>query len=74
MRREEIREFRFSFGWSQEKFAFILGVSAKSVSRWENGKSKPSPLAEKRLRDLQKVKNCNELPSNHLTNSPTTSV
>jgi transcriptional regulator with XRE-family HTH domain len=51
-----IRELRLETGLTQEKFGASLGVSYPTVSRWENGVAKPSPLAiqkiEKRLRQI----------------------
>ncbi len=44
-----IRELRLETGLTQEQFAAQLGVTYSSISRWERGCSKPSPLA------LQKV-------------------
>ena len=34
-------------GWSQEDLDRELGVSFSTVNRWENGKAKPSRLAQK---------------------------
>ena len=42
---ELIRELRNLFGLSQEKFAAQLGVTCLTINRWENRRSKPSPLA-----------------------------
>lgn len=51
-----IRELRLLTGLTQEQFAATLGVTYPTINRWENGHSKPSPLAmekiEKNLRDL----------------------
>lgn len=41
-------------GLTQEQLAHKVGVSFKTVNRWERGKSKPSPLAMKRLLSLEK--------------------
>lgn len=35
-----ICEIREAKGWTQEKLASMIGVSVKTVSSWENGKSK----------------------------------
>lgn len=40
-----IRELRRHLNLSQERFAASLGVSFKTVNRWENGRSTPSPMA-----------------------------
>ncbi|MBD2364735.1 helix-turn-helix transcriptional regulator [Anabaena minutissima FACHB-250] len=54
-----IREFRLSTGLTQEQFAAHIGVTYPTINRWENGRSKPSPLAmekiEQKLKDLGEV-------------------
>lgn len=51
-----ICELRLLTGLTQEQFAATLGVTYPTINRWENGHSKPLPLAmekiEKNLRDL----------------------
>ena len=47
-----VRQVRNLLGLSQEKFAARLGVAFASVNRWENGKTKPSPLALRQIGDL----------------------
>ncbi|NEO29851.1 MAG: helix-turn-helix transcriptional regulator [Symploca sp. SIO3C6] len=44
-----IRELRNESGLTQEKFAALLGVTYPTISRWENGRAKPSPLAMEKL-------------------------
>lgn len=44
-----IREFRLLTGLTQEQFAAKLGVTYSTINRWENGRSKPSPIAIKLL-------------------------
>lgn len=34
---------------TQEQFAHRIGVSWSTVSRWENGRGNPSPLARQKL-------------------------
>lgn len=46
------REVRARLGLTQEKFAARLGVTLPTISRWENGRTKPSPLAIQTLREL----------------------
>lgn len=53
MDNNDIKELRMKLGLSQEQLAQKLGVSFVSVNRWENGKSKPSALAIKALKDLE---------------------
>lgn len=40
-----IRDLRLLAGLTQEQFAVALGVTYGTINRWENGRSKPSPLA-----------------------------
>ena len=47
---EEIRFLRKHLGWSGGEFAAHLGVSAETVSRWENGGATMGPVAERLLR------------------------
>ncbi|MFZ0927777.1 MAG: helix-turn-helix transcriptional regulator [Syntrophobacteraceae bacterium] len=47
-----IREIRERMELSQEKFAAKLGVTFPTVSRWEHGRAKPSPLALKQIENL----------------------
>ena len=51
---ETIKLIRGKLGLSQEKFAARVGVTLKTMSRWERGKSKPSPLALGRLEEIQR--------------------
>ena len=47
-----IREVRARLGLTQEKFAARLGVTLPTINRWENGRTKPSPLAVQNLQAL----------------------
>ncbi len=47
-----VRELRKQTGLTQEKFAAKLGVTFPTINRWENGRSKPSPLAMKQIEVL----------------------
>jgi putative transcriptional regulator len=40
-----VKNVRKQLGTSQEEFAYILGVSFSTISRWENRKTMPSKLA-----------------------------
>ena len=40
-----IHDLRLAFGLTQEQFAATLGVTYTTINRWENGRSKPLPLA-----------------------------
>lgn len=37
----EIRGFRARMGWTQIEFAEYIGVNPRTVSRWENGVTRP---------------------------------
>ena len=47
-----IHRLRARTGLTQEKFAARLGVTCLTINRWENGRTKPSPLALKQLHGL----------------------
>lgn len=47
-----IRELRSLMGLTQEQFAVELGVTCSSINRWENGRSKPSPLAVQKIEEM----------------------
>ena len=59
---ELIRKLRHRLNLSQESFSARLGVSFRSVNRWENGHSLPSPMALNLIREmLQQVGATHEL-------------
>lgn len=47
-----IREMRSENGLTQKQFASEFGVTYSTVNRWENGRSKPSPLAMQKLEGM----------------------
>lgn len=47
---QEIKELRAKLGLTQEALARKLGVSLFTVCRWEQGRSKPSPMAQTLLK------------------------
>lgn len=51
----KIRGLRSKLGLTQEQFAAKVGVTFSTVNRWESGKSKPSPLAMRRIEELFKL-------------------
>lgn len=51
---EQIKSLRAKLGLTQVALAERLGVSFPTVNRWENGKSKPSPLSWQALLELSK--------------------
>ena len=52
--RYQIRKLRYAMKLTQEEFATQLGVACLTVNRWENGRAKPSPLALKRIEEMQR--------------------
>ena len=52
-----IKKLRTTLSLTQEQLAAKIGITFSTVNRWENGKCNPSPLAMKRLKELQK-KSC----------------
>ena len=51
----DIKELRRKLGISRDALARELKVSYKTVSLWERGKTKPSPLALEKLKKLEKT-------------------
>lgn len=49
---KKIKEIRQALGLTQEQFAVKLGVTFPTVNRWENMKTRPSPLALQKLQKL----------------------
>ena len=49
---KEIRDARLKLGWSQERLAGALGVTVKSVHRWETRQSIPSLLSAYKIKQL----------------------
>lgn len=47
-----VRETRQRLKLSQAKFAEKLGFSFQSINRWENGRTKPLPVALKQIEQL----------------------
>ncbi|MEO1335338.1 MAG: helix-turn-helix transcriptional regulator [Myxococcota bacterium] len=41
--RKSLIKLRKTIGWTQENLAANIGASTRSISRWENGHTKPSP-------------------------------
>ena len=50
--KRELRALRAGAGMTQQDLADKLGVTHISVSRWENGKTIPSPRYIKRMADI----------------------
>lgn len=53
----DIKSIRQRLNLTQEQLAYKLGVSWTTVARWEGGKGKPSPLAQKAIDNLLKETN-----------------
>lgn len=51
-----IRELRQHLELTQEQFAAELGVTCSSVNRWENGRSKPLPLAMRKIEEVLRLR------------------
>lgn len=49
-----IKVIRAELGLNQEQLAIKLGVSPVTVNRWENGKAKPTVMAQNRLYEICK--------------------
>jgi len=47
-----IRNLRLLARLTQEQFAATLGVTYTTINRWENGRSKPSPLAMEKIEGM----------------------
>lgn len=47
-----VRKLRECTGLTQEQFAARLGVTFPTISRWENGRARPSPLAMEKIKTL----------------------
>ena len=49
----EVKELRKRLGLTQDEFAVQLGVAPFTVRRWESGKTKPSRMAQKLLKEIE---------------------
>ena len=49
---ELVKLYRLRHGLTQERLARVIGVSQRTISRWERGEDRPSIDQQKRLRDL----------------------
>lgn len=49
---EMVRHYRVRHGLSQHRMAALMGVSQRTISRWERGEDNPSLVQQKRLLDL----------------------
>ncbi|MGF1620796.1 MAG: helix-turn-helix transcriptional regulator [Rhodomicrobiaceae bacterium] len=49
-----VRNYRLRHSLTQSRLGLMLGVSQRTVSRWERGQDTPSLTLQKRLRDLSR--------------------
>ncbi|MBD2512119.1 helix-turn-helix transcriptional regulator [Nostoc muscorum FACHB-395] len=49
-----LRELRILAGLTQEQFASSFGVTYSTINRWENGHTRPMPLA---MQKIEKIAN-----------------
>lgn len=54
MKNKHIRQLRLDLDLSQERFARLLGVSLQTVRRWESGLTRPLPIINLKLEELQR--------------------
>ena len=50
---KEIKQIRENLNLTQKNFAFVLGVSTKTVEAWESGRNIPQGTAQRFLQLLQ---------------------
>ena len=53
MARFNVKALRESMGKSQPEFADVVGVDERTIRRWEHQDVDPSPMATRRLREIQ---------------------
>lgn len=53
---KELHTLRETLGLTQGELARLLGVSARTVSRWEQGESEPQALSVREIRRWLKLK------------------
>ncbi len=49
-----IKKLRQKLGLTQQDFSNLVGVTVRTVTNWEKGKSQPSRLAKKQIEALWK--------------------
>lgn len=54
MKSKEIKDLRVKLGISQEAMGAIVGVSWRTIYRWEKGENPPSRLAVEKLTRMKK--------------------
>ena len=53
--KKDILTLRKKLGCSQERLAGIIGITGRTVSRWETKEGAPSSLANRALRELENI-------------------
>ena len=51
--RVNVKAFRDRWGLSQPDLAKRISVDARTISRWENGATAPSPMAKEHLKRVE---------------------
>lgn len=54
---KNVTTLRKKYNCSQARWARMIGISGKTVSRWETNKSSPSALASNKIKEFEKVIN-----------------
>ena len=54
---KNVTNLRKKYNCSQALWARMIGISGKTVSRWETNKSSPSSLASNKIKEFEKVIN-----------------
>ena len=54
---KNVTTLRKKFNCSQARWARMIGISGKTVSRWETNKSSPSALASNKIKEFEKILN-----------------
>ena len=57
MTKEEIKTLRKLLRFTQQEFAYKIGVSHCTYNRWEVGKTKPSKLAVEKMNSMKPLEN-----------------
>lgn len=52
---KKIHDLRLKFGCSQEIMGHIIGVSGRTVARWEGAENTPSLLARQKVKEMEVV-------------------
>jgi len=52
---EQIKALRLRMGLTQQHFSTVVGCTVNQANKWENGRSKPSPMSINRLKEIEKA-------------------